>query len=487
MDNNIKNKEQQEKEVNNKNIQYKKINNFYKIRRGPNYNAYQRKNLGSIPSKFDNFIFKLPEESKSNLTSTLHPKMFRDENLCFRKDIFKIDHKFWKNFGSGNSIELKGNSLKFSVNNNIKSLKKNKSEYDLSNIESFKTIYTNTNKSTAQSAINKDNKDIDKDILEKGNIFEKLKSDNEYSLYLNEYKKNKRKIIHNKFNKEDRYNNIYYKREIQNKYYPGPGDYDIGENSMITQKSPFRYYSLFKYKSNFPLLELQKSMSNIGPGSYNCLRKNKIPGGTFSTLKRDNINNPFYNNEEYINNVGPGSNNLPGSFNIKEKDKMNYFFIKSPDKKENLEKKYGIERVERFSKTKSTGKFDEFNGKPRWSDKEKTKDFNNDWINRNLQKKILEEQKKGNIVDINGNLSYEEIEQNVKKDRAYWARMVVDGFKKGREIAIKRKGAYSFSKIPKLIRENNHVPGPSYYEPERILNGIKLKKEFNSNSEMNWI
>ena len=36
-----------------------KMNDFSKIRRGSNFNAYTRKNLGSIPSKFDNFIFKL--------------------------------------------------------------------------------------------------------------------------------------------------------------------------------------------------------------------------------------------------------------------------------------------------------------------------------------------------------------------------------------------------------------------------------------------
>ena len=67
----------------NNDIKFKKLNNFWKIRRGSNYNAFHRKNLGSIPSKFDNFIFKLPDESKTNLTSTLKPMMLKHENLCF--------------------------------------------------------------------------------------------------------------------------------------------------------------------------------------------------------------------------------------------------------------------------------------------------------------------------------------------------------------------------------------------------------------------
>ena len=192
MENKNKKKEEKEKEDN---IKYKKLNNFWKLRRGSNYNAFHRKNLGSIPSKFDNFIFKLPDESKTNLTSTLQPIILQDENLCFRRDIFKLDHKSWRNFGSGNSIELKGNSLKFSVNNNLKNIKKNKSEYDLTNIESFKTIYSNTNNSTAQSAKNNNIKDKEK---------QKESKENKNDAENNDDFKKKTKFINNKFNREDR-------------------------------------------------------------------------------------------------------------------------------------------------------------------------------------------------------------------------------------------------------------------------------------------
>ena len=71
---------------------YRKLNYFRKIRRGSNYNAYQRQNLGSIPSKIDNFIFKLPDESTKNLTATLSPtilmmKIYVVEMIYLNKNI----------------------------------------------------------------------------------------------------------------------------------------------------------------------------------------------------------------------------------------------------------------------------------------------------------------------------------------------------------------------------------------------------------------
>ena len=468
------------------NIKFKKLNNFWKIRRGSNYNAFHRKNLGSIPSKFDNFIFKLPDESKSNLTSTLQPIMLQDENLCFRKDIFRDEHKSWKNFGSGNSIELKGNSLKFSVNNSLKEIKKNKSEYDLTNIESFKTLYSNN--STAQSIIHKDYKDNinkDKENIENKNetenVNEKSKEESNSNITLNKDKKNKSKSLNSKFNREDRYDNIYYKRKILDKYYPGPGDYEIDDYIFNNQKNPLRYDSLFKCKSTFPLIDLKNTMYNIGPGSYN-LKEKEVQGGTFSQLKKVDLNFFGYNKEEN-NYVGPGYVDLPGGINIKDKNKMNHYFLIPPNKEENLEKKYDIERDEKNKINKDINKYGEFNVIPRWSDKDKTKDFNNDWINKNLEKKIREVKIKGNIVDFNGNNSIDRNNENIKQDVYYWAKVVNDELKIGKEKAMKKKGAYTFSKIPKLIQENNHIPGPSYYKPDKA----KKKKEFNSNLDMNWI
>ena len=52
----------------------------------------------------------------------------------------------------------------------------------------------------------------------------------------------------------------------------------------------------------------------------------------------------------------------------------------------------------------------------------------------------------------------------------------------------KNKGkVFSFSKIPRFYNTSNkHVPGPSYYDPEKILYGLKLKKSFNAKENV-WI
>ena len=453
---------------------YRKLNYFRKIRRGSNYNAYQRQNLGSIPSKIDNFIFKLPDESTKNLTATLSPTILNDENICCRNDLFKQEHKSWKNFGSGNSIELKGNALKFSVNNNIKNMKKNKSDFDSSNVDRFKTLYSNADNSTTQSLINKESvRDIDKDSINE--YFENSKI---ISLNGLKEKNNQSKSLTNTFNKEERYDNIFYKRELINKYYPGPGDYDTEEYSINNKKKQLRYDSLFKCKSSFPLLNRNNTKYRIGPGSYNTFNIKPVKGGVFSKLKKVT---PFEINPEN-NNVGPGWLDLPGGINIRERYRKSHVFMVEPEKEENLEKKYGIERKEVIAKNDDINKYGEFNVIPRWNERDKTKDFNNDWINTKLRCKIKEEKLKGNIVDLNGDLDIKN--KNIRQDVYYWAKNVIDELNCGKEKAKKKKGVYTFSKIPKLVREDNHYPGPGYYEPEKIY---KLRKGFNINSGKNWI
>ena len=122
---------------------------FIKIKKSPVFNAFQRKSLGSIPSKFDNFIFNIKKDPKNRERLKLNKK-FKSENDLFINDIFENEHRPWGNYGTGNSIEIKGNILKFSVNNDLKNLSK-KSEFDKKNIDSFNSVYSydiNTNKST---------------------------------------------------------------------------------------------------------------------------------------------------------------------------------------------------------------------------------------------------------------------------------------------------------------------------------------------------
>ena len=478
-------------------MKQKKMNDFSKIRKGSNFNAYSRKNLGSIPSKFDNFIFKLPEESKSNLTTVINPMMAKDENLCFRKDIFKREHKSWSNFGSGNSIELKGNTVKFMINNALRDNKRNRSEYDSNNLESFRTLCSNSNNSTNHTIYNNFNNNYSKE-LNKDNKEYSISSDkNEFGdksknissiINLESNNRNNSKSLTNIFSKENRYDNIHYQNQLLSKYYPGPGEYAQNEYENFNQKYQFRYNSLFKCRSSFPLIEPRKTTYNVGPGSYlNPKFKIQAILGTFSKDKKTLLN-AIKQTDDHIQDI-----ELPSSINIREKDKKSYFFYTRKNKEENLEKKYGIKNRDEDEKNKNFrndfNEFGEFEGKPRWGNKEKTKDFNNDWINKNLEKKILEEKMKGNIIDIHDNMNETHLDENkkVKQDIIYWARMARDQMIKGTEEAKKKKGAYTFSKIPKLVREEKHIPGPGYYEPDKIMNAIKQKKEFNFNMEMNWI
>ena len=472
------------------------MHDFSKIRKGSNFNAYSRKNLGSIPSKFDNFIFKLPEDSKSNLSSVIHPMMVHDENLCFRKDIFKGDHQSWNNFGSGNSIELKGNTVKFMINNSLRDRKRNTSEFDSSNIDGFKTIYSNSNNSTNHTIYNNNlskdiNKDKDNNITssDKNDLSEKPRSKNASSVINLESKnKNKSKSLTNIFSKEERYDNIHYQNQLLSKYYPGPGQYEQNEFiDYFNKKFHFKYNSLFKLKSSFPLIDLRNTTYKVGPGSYlrNTFKQSGILG-TFPKAKKilgetQKMKDDNYKDRDFID--------LPSSINIHDKDRNSYFFVPIKNKEEKLEKKYGIGDKEQFKTRSDLNQFGEFEIKPRWGSKEKTKDFNNDWINQSLERKIQEEKNKGNIIDELGNLNEANLAQDkkVKQDTIFWARMALEGMEKGREEAKKKKGAYTFSTIPKLVRKEKHVPGPSYYEPDKILKAIKQKKEFNFNMEMNWI
>ena len=479
-------------------IRRRKMNDFTKIRKGSIYNAYARKNLGSIPSKFDNFIFKLPEESKSNLSSVIQPMMAQNENLCFRKDIFKREHKSWSNFGSGNSIELKGNTIKFMVNNTLREGKRT-SEFDSNTIDNFKTIYSNTNNSTNHTFYNNNisSKEINKEYVssDKTDLSDRSKNIS-CMLNLESKIKNKSKSLTNIFAKEDRYNNVHYQRQLLSKYYPGPGEYEQNtiKDYFNQNNFQFRYNSLFKLKSSFPLIELKETTYNVGPGSYlrSTFKPNSILGKFSKAKKGMGEKKQPKEEDNYYTDRDKEYPELPGGISVHDKDRMNYFFIKKKNKEEKLEKKCGIiedDEKEKKKKKNDTNIYGEYEIKPRWGSKEKTKDFNNDWVNQSLEKKILEEKKKGNIIDMQGNMNEEDLNEKnkVKQDTIYWARIAKEEIKKGKEEAKKKKCAYTFSKIPKLVRENKHVPGPGYYEPDKILKAIKQKKKFNYNMEMNWI
>ena len=55
------------------------------------------------------------------------------------------------------------------------------------------------------------------------------------------------------------------------------------------------------------------------------------------------------------------------------------------------------------------------------------------------------------------------------------------------ELLKYRGKMFSFSKIPRFLSPpRKHFPGPSYYDPNKIIAGIKLKKYFNAKEE-GWL
>ena len=423
-----------------------------KIKKNTMFNAFDRKNLGSIPSKFDNYLFNLEKEKTPSNNYLKFGKKFKSENLLLINDIFKEDHSSWKNFGSGNDIEFKGNTLKISVNNDLNYLGK-KSEYDSKNIDYFKSLHSFSNDN--HSFRNKN-----EILLNKG----------QNESYMSKKTYNNKDVQKMKFPNEDRYFNIFYKNERIERYMPGPADYS--PQKEIENKNNLRYDSLFKKKEFFPLIEIKATTADVGPGSYDLIKDRNIPGGVFSKLKKyDNFNNPFMINDKNIK-TNFGDNDPPGSINIKDIYKKNYFFMIHSPRKEKLEKKFGLIRNDNeINKTISKRVNNNINNRS------KGKSINIDWINTILQKKIKEKLKEGTLLvdDINNEIYNEKENENERN-------------KNGDKEKIKNRGKmFSFNKIPRFFKSyNNHVPGPSYYDPEKIMAGIKLIKNFNL-KENSWI
>ena len=112
------------KKIHSKNNKSADLKNYFnRLKKSPIYSAFKRQNLGSIPSKIDNYIFNLEKEPKNNKHSKLKLKL-KSENNLFINDLFENEHRSWKNYGTGNNIEIKGNIFKISVNNDLQNLNK---------------------------------------------------------------------------------------------------------------------------------------------------------------------------------------------------------------------------------------------------------------------------------------------------------------------------------------------------------------------------
>ena len=156
--------------------------------------------------------------------------------------------------------------------------------------------------------------------------------------------------------------------------------------------------------------------------------------------------------------------------------------INSP-RKEKLEKKFGIERNDNdieIKKSKNEIRYKKENIKENnyW---DKGRSINTDWIFSKLEKKIKEKIREGGFLSEKIDDKNRKLEFKINESQYLFKNENENEFEKS-------KGkVFSFSKIPRFLdTSNKHVPGPSYYDPERILYGLKLKKYFNA-KENGWI
>ena len=351
---------------------------YGKIFKGTNYPAYQKQSLGSIPSKYDSFLFQKHDS----------PQKFQNDK--------KISFQNGKNI----SYEIYGNTVKFS----------------------FYPRY----------------KKIIEDNL------------NETNLYRNNKKY---------FGGEGRFNNIIYRDLINNKYYPGPGQYEI-----IEEKIPnYRYKSLFNTNKNYSLIN--KDLNIIGPGSYDCNIPKSEKYIIFGKEKKfPNYNTLFPINKDDIF-IGPGLFDIPSGLIIHNKNKLSPVFIQNTKKKIDLEKKYIVNEIIEKDKKEQN---EENENKIIIQKKEE------DWIKNELNKRINERNRQLKLHK--SNKTYDELNN---------FRLKIYEYSNQKENVNK---GFALNNEPKFKNYNiNHVPGPCYYNYENIIKSIKNKKSFHTKIKDFWI
>ena len=353
-----------------------------RIYRGPNWNAFNRETLGSIPRKSENILFQEKNsESKKGLMS-------QSERFTHYQKIesVKFSYPGPGNYKMGNSLD---------------------------------TTSVSTNPSFSSKGY--------------GNGF---------------------------VSKYDRFDDpkAYYE-----KFYPGPGQYKNTKSSVSPDKMNFRYKSL--YSSN-DTKSLKISKDNPGPGNYNPIAPH--------LLRRQIVDKPnfFFNSKEVRLKgfFGKQENDIPGPGKyfrhyydfIKDADKTSHFFKHSNKPEDLLEKHLNFPRVQKF-KVPGPG---EYNLRRDLVDESKANKNKKPFIDE--QEKLQEKMKEEDWEDDNNMSKVENIEE---------IRSNLFSYKNGVKSVFE-------SKSPKQkYLKINHVPGPSYYNPQLMPN----KNSFNCNIEKQWI
>lgn len=362
-----------------------------KIFRGPNWNAFNRQSLGSIPRKFENILFQ--EKGSEAKKGFLSQK---------------------ERFEEYSQIE----SVKYSY--------PGPGKYQVKN-ESFET--------TASSKPSISVKGF-------GNGFT---------------------------SKSERFDDP---REYYEKFYPGPGQYNKAYSSIFDKnnKNNFRYNSLY---STSEVRSLKEPIESPGPGLYDPI----IP----LLLKKDvtnKMNYMFASKDQRFNNIletknvnkltGPGRyfNNTESI--VKDPDKTSFFFKNSLSQNINPIENYVVdfEKKPRFN-IPGPG---EYNLRQDILDPHKLghKIFKNQVVDE--QENYLDKQREKELEELN-------LLKGSKQEKYHKNYQAVEDYKKSAKSVFESKSAKGVYHSP------NHVPGPSYYNPQQWPSKIS----YNCNVDRNWI
>lgn len=295
--------------------------------------------------------------------------------------------------------------------------------------------------SSRLSSSNKSMK-ISSDIFSKTNSMMTI---NDYS----KYNKSKSQIVLNK--NEERFSDKL-KKEFNDKYSPGPGQYN--SNLDFHKNSNIRYNGLF-IESN---IKKKKNIINNevpGPGTYNISNNEEIKN---CIVNMDSKYKRFSDSKEQV--IGPGSyfpdnliqynkfdwsKKIPSSF-----FRNNYSYFSELTKKENLLSKYiDIHKKEIFSPGPGEYFRNSFNYKGSLTSRNNNK-LKLKKRNSLISDKIREEYKKSLLKE----------ELLLKKDKSLYKNIL-----KSSNSMIDIRSSFFKSNVDRtnIFPQKNHVPGPCYY------------------------
>ena len=280
----------------------------------------------------------------------------------------------------------------------------------------------------------------------------------------------KKKVLNRSFGTSQRF--VEDTNTYLNRFYPGPSDYqkDVINRDFYHSSNVFKYTSLFKQNSSQFLFD---KTNHLGPGCYYRDKSNdayKIP----IIFKREK---KFFNLKDKIREKsgeisGPGLFDIKSCFDLSDRKRPNYYFMQHSDINVNYEDKYNKYEKERHI-----------------AEKQRIYDLKKRRIRQNYntffkdevykyQKQYLNQHK-----EIKKNRSKKEIEVQRFRDML---KFQMEIYANTREQIKLKKGFASISTKKGIDYKNNHVPGPCYYDYNKILYFLNTKKHHHNKKNGVW-